>query len=329
MIPNPAVCRWRGKRVLASILVLLATAHLLPAAARAQEVEGRVISGRDSAAVPGAPVLMHRVTADMGEIVDSTSADARGRFSLGMVAGDDPATLYVIAALHDGVSYFGPALHPGAEREGPYTVVVYDTETITGPLADRRIMLRHVVMSPTAHGLLQISEIVDVAGDSDRALGTASPADPIWTMELPVGLQSWSPLQGGLPPDAINLNGNTLEVRAKLPPSGMRVAFSYFLEGPDVDLSNSHPTDRLEVMLVGAREDEVVGLRPGSSADLPPGSNARRFVATDVGAGDRISLSLESESPSGLLPVLLWGGAGVVLLLAAGVSAAVADRRAG
>ncbi|MGW8283475.1 MAG: hypothetical protein ACWGON_09275 [Gemmatimonadota bacterium] len=329
MIRQSAVRRLTGKRVLESILVLLATSSLVPATARAQQVEGQVISGRDSAAVPGAPVLMHRLTADTGEIVDSTSADARGRFSLGMVSGDDPATLYVVAALHDGVSYFGPALHPGAELDGPYTVIVYDTETITGPLKDSRIMLRHVVMSPTAHGLLQISEIVDVAGESDRALGTASPADPIWTMELPVGLQSWSPLQGGLPAEAINLNGNTLEVRAKLPPSGMRVAFSYFLEGPAVDLSNSHPTDRIEVMLVGAREDEVVGLRLGSSADLPPGSNARRFVATDVGAGDRIGLSLESESPTGRLPVLLWGGAGVAFLLAAGVSARLVGLRAG
>lgn len=329
MMPRQSAARrCRGPRVAGGALLVVAATVLFPEVARAQEVAGLVISGRDSTVVPGAPVLLHRVTPDRGEVVDSSSADAAGRFSLGMDSTDDPGVLYVVGALHDGVSYFGPALHPGAEPEYPYTVVVYDTETIEGPLVDSPVMLRHIVVTPTAHGLLQIAEIVDVAGDPDRALEVASQGDPIWTMELPPGLQSWSPMQGGLPAEAMSLVGNTLEVRAKLPPSGMRVAFRYFLEGSDVDLSNSHPTDRLEVMLVGAREDDVVGLRPGSSGDLPAASNARRFVATEVGSGEQVRLSLEKESPIGLLPVVLWGCAGVAFLLAAGVSARLAGRSA-
>ena len=62
---------------------------------------------------------MHKITASAGEVVDSTAADSRGRFTLSMDASDDPAALYAAAALNDGLSYFGPALHPGMELLHP------------------------------------------------------------------------------------------------------------------------------------------------------------------------------------------------------------------
>lgn len=312
----------------ASFILALSSLFLIPDISYAQVVEGLVISGRDSTAVPGSVVLMHRIAANGGEVVDSAETDSRGRFSLSINAEDEPGALYAIAALNDGVSYFGPAVHPGMEPPNPYTIVVHETETIEGPLANSRIMMRHVVVSPTAHGLLQITEVVDVAGVPNRALATASPAEPMWTVELPSGIQSWTPMAGGLPPEAMSLVDNRLEVRAKLPPSGMRVAFSYFLEGPEVDLPIAHPTDRIEVILVGAKEKSLVGLSPGSSTGLPPASNARRFVAAGVEPGTEVGLTVESESASSG-PVLIWVFVGVALLVAAGLSAAVARRSGG
>lgn len=302
-----------------------ASVFLIPGTSHAQVVQGVVISGRDSSAVAGSVVLMHKITASAGEVVDSTAADSRGRFTLSMDASDDPAALYAAAALNDGLSYFGPALHPGMEPPDPYTIVVHETELIDGTLAESRIKLRHVVVSPTAHGLLQITEVVDVAGVPDRALATASVVDPIWTLELPSGIQSWTPVPGGLPAEAVSIVGNRVEVRAKLPPSGMRVAFSYFRDGPEVDLPVAHPTDRIEVILVGAEEESLVGLSPGTSTDLPPESNAKRFVAVGVEPGIEVGLTLESESaPTG--PVLIWAVVGLALLAAAGLSSALARR---
>jgi hypothetical protein len=308
--------------------LVLAILYLFPGTLRAQTVNGVVISGRDSSAVPGVTVLMHRITADAGEVVDSTATDARGRFSLSMSDSEDPAALFAAAALNDGVNYFGPAMHAGMEPSDPYTIVVHDTETIDGTLTDSRIMLRHVVVSPTAHGLVQITEVVDVAGEPGRALATASVVDPIWVIDLPAGIESWTPVAGGLPAEALSLVGNRVEVRAKLPPTGMRVAYAYFREGPEVELPVAHPTDRLEVILVGADEENLVGLNPGSSADLPPASNAKRFVATALEPGAAVGLTLESESaPTGA--VLIWVIVGLLLLVAAGVSAALARRATG
>lgn len=311
-------CRW----------VLFAILCLLPGTLRAQTVNGEVISGRDSSAVPGVTVLMHRITADAGEVVDSTATDASGRFSFSMSESDDPSALFAAAALNDGVNYFGPAMHAGMELPDAYTIVVHDTETIDGTLTDSRIMLRHVVVSPTAHGLVQITEVIDVAGESGRALATASVVDPIWAIDLPAGIESWTPVAGGLPAEAVSLVGNRVEVRAKLPPTGMRVAFAYFRDGPEVEIPIAHPTDRLEVILVGAEEEKLVGLNPGSSADLPPASNAKRFVATALEPGAEVGLTLESESaPKGA--VLIWVIVGLLLLVAAAVSAALARRSVG
>ena len=320
---RPRVRNW-----IFSHALLLGMVFLLPDMSHAQTVEGVVISGRDSTAVPGSVVLMHRVTVDAGEVVDSAETDTTGRFSLSMNADDEPGTLYAVAALNDGVSYFGPALHPGMEPPDPYTVVVHETETIEGILEDSRIRLRHVVVSPTAHGLLQITEVVDVAGVPNRALATASAADPIWTIDLPPDMQSWAPMPGGLPPEAMSLVGNRLEVRAKLPPTGMRVAFGYFREGPEIDIPVLHPTDRIEVLLVGSTEESVVGLEPGDSGDLPPGNNAKRFVASGLEPGAEVAVTLESEpAPAG--PVMVMAFVGLALLVAAGVSAVVARRSSG
>jgi hypothetical protein len=301
----------------------------LPATSQAQVMDGLVISGRDSSVVSGSVILLHRIAADAGEVVDSTVSDANGRFRLSIDASDDPGVLFAAAALNDGISYFGPAVHAGMELPDTYTIVVHETETIDGTLADNRIMLRHVVVSPTAHGLLQITEVIDVAGLPDRAVATASVLDPIWTIELPPGIESWTPVPGGLPAEALSLVGNRVEVRAKLPPSGMRVAFAYFREGPDVELPVDHPTDRLELILVGVAEEKLVGLSPGSAADLPPGSDARRFVATAVEPGTDISLTLETESPQRSQAALVWVLVGFALLVAAGASAVYARRSAG
>ena len=312
-----SACRW----------VVFAILCLLPGTLRAQTVNGVVISGLDSSSVAGVSVLMHRITADAGEVVDSTATDASGRFSFSMNGSDDPSALFAAGALNDGVNYFGPAMHAGMELPDTYTIVVHETETIDGTLADSRIMLRHVVVSPTAHGLVQITEVIDVAGVPGRALATASVVDPIWAIDLPAGIESWTPVAGGLPAEAVSLVGNRVEVRAKLPPTGMRVAYAYFREGPEIELPVLHPTDRLEVILVGADEENLVGLSPGSSADLPPASNAKRFVATAVEPGAEIGLTLESESaPMGA--VMIWVLIGLLLLVAAGVSAVLARRAA-
>ncbi len=305
-------------------LTILAAA-IAPAEGRAQDFRGTVISGSDSLPIPGSTVLLHRVTTNAGVVVDSTRTDASGRFALTVAEEDEPGALYVAAALSGGVSYFGPALHPGMDVPDPYLIVVHETERITVRPVDSSIRFRHVVVAPTAHGLVQVTDVIDIDGRPDRALAMEPETEPIWVLELPAGVQSWSPIQGGLAGEALSLTDRRVEVRAVLPPSGMRVAFNYYREGPGVDLTSAYPTDRIEVILVDAEAERLEGLEPGRPTDLPSRGTAARFVASGVGAGEAVGLVLAVESPP-RGPALTWVVIGLIMLAAAALSAAWARR---
>ena len=300
----------------------------MPSLARGQGVEGVVLAATDSSAVPAAMVFLHRITALAGEVVDSARTDAEGRFSLTIAAADSaPGTVYAAAAVQGGVSYFGPVLHAGVETPAPYRIYVYETESVAEPVDGNAVLYRHAVISPTAHGLLQVAEVVDVAGVPGRALRREDPGEPIWSMKLPAGVQSWSPLEGGLAPEAISMANGRVEARATLPPNGMRLSFSYYTEGAKIEFPVEQETERFEVILVGADEERLSGLTPSESPDLPPGVNAKRFVASDLPADSRVGLTVQSE-PVPRAPVLIWTLIGGALLVAAGVSARIARRSA-
>lgn len=299
-----------------------------PSISRAQGIEGVVLSATDSTAVPAAMVFLHRITAVAGEVVDSARTDAGGRFSL-EIAADDTAsgTVYAAAAVQGDVSYFGPILHAGVETPEPYRIFVYETESVAEPVEGNEVLFRHAVVIPTAHGLLQVAEVVDVAGVPGRALQRENRSEPIWSMELPAGVQSWSPMEGGLAAEALSLANGRVEARATLPPSGMRLSFGYYIEGARLEFPVEHATGRFEVILVGADEKRLSGLTPGDVTDRPPGGGAKRFVASDLQPDTRVGLTVQvEEAPRG--PVLAWVLIGTALLVAAGVSARLARRTA-
>ncbi|MCL7991154.1 MAG: hypothetical protein M8840_08435 [marine benthic group bacterium] len=297
------------------LVMLAASAAALPA----QEIRGAVYSAADSTAVSGAVVLLHRITSVSGEVVDSTTADASGRFRLTIEEAENPEILYAAASVRGGVSYFGPILHAGMEAPDPYAIYVHEVESIEAPVTNNPVLLRHVVVSPTAHGLLQVGEIVDVAGTPGRALRTTDASIPIWSMLLPRGYQSWAPIEGGNAPESITESDGRVEARATLPPNGMRLSYGYFIEGTELDFPIEYPTERFELILVGVGEDGLRGLRPGELGELPPGSEARRFVASDLEPGESVGLTIESE-PVAWGPVLIAGLIGVALLGAAAIS---------
>ena len=303
------------------IAMLAASAAGLPA----QEIRGTVYSGADSTAVADAMVLLHRITSVSGEIVDSTASDASGRFRLTIDEEENPEVLYAASAVRGGVNYFGPILHPGMDPPDGYAIVVHEVESIEAPVTENPVLMRHIVVSPTAHGLLQVGEVIDIAGTEGRALRTTDTSIPIWSMDLPRGYQSWAPIEGGIPPESISESDGRVEARATLPPNGMRLSYGYFIEGPDLDFPIEYPTERFEIILVGVAEDRLRGLSPGELPDVPPGSDAKRFVASNLEPGTSVGLTIESE-PVAWGPVLIAALIGIAFLGAAAVSARMARR---
>lgn len=316
----------RAARRLAPALGAAASLALAPSAARAQvSLEGRVISGADSAAVGPLAVELHRVGPEGGAVLDSVRAGADGRFRFRIDTAGAAGSLFLAAVRRDGVVYFGPALHAGSTSEEPYRVVVYDTAAATGPVGGARVTLRHVVVSPAGPDLVEVAEIFDVVGTGDRAWVPGPDSVAVFRAPLLAGVRSWEPLEGGLPARALRVADGALEVRAALSPAGFRAGIAYLASGPDLVIPVEHPTERLDVILVGAEPGRVEGLVPAEAPPMAAGGRARRFVGSGLAPGDRIRVEVAVPASS-RGRVILWVGIGLALLAAAAVSAALVRR---
>ena len=112
------------------LLLGLAAVGLPPGPTPVQEaptadtLRGVVVEGRDSVPVPDRTVVLHRVTPDTGMAVDSVRTGPDGRFSLPFAARDGDVLL--ASTRHEGVLYFGPALH-GGRLPADYRIAVFPT----------------------------------------------------------------------------------------------------------------------------------------------------------------------------------------------------------
>jgi len=310
----------------------LVVAFLLPLAAPGDAtaqvtLEGRVVAGLDSVPIGPVQVELHRVGQEGGVVLDSTLSAADGRFRFGIDTAGAGSSLFLAAVRRDGVVYFGPALHAGLELEGPYRVVVFDTTAATGPVGGARVTLRHIVVSPIGPEAVEIAEVVDVLGVPDRTWVPGPDSVAVFRARLPAGARSFERLEGGLPGRALRLAEGALEVRAALAPSGFRAAVAYLADGPELTIPIEYPTERLDVIVVGAEATPLDGLVPADDIAMGGGAGARRFAASDLAPGDRVRLEIVVAGAPGNRAVLWLGIA--LALLAGAVLSAVLVRRTG
>jgi hypothetical protein len=318
-----------ASRRLAGALFATAALALGPSSGWAQvALEGRVVAGSDSTPAGPHTVELHRVGPEGGTVLDSVRAGADGRFRFSIDTAGAGSSLFLAAVRRDGVVYFGPPLHAGMAADGPYRVVVYDTAVATGPVGGARIALRHIVVSPAGDGTLEVAEIFDVVGTGDRTWVPGPDSVAVFRAPLPAGVRSWERLEGGLPERAVRVADGGLEIRAALSPAGFRAGIAYLADGPDLVIPVEHPTDRLDVILVGAEARRVEGLVPGGAPAMAAGGAARRFVGSDLLPGSRVRVEVMVPTSSRSRAVL-WLGIGLALLAAAALSSVLARRERG
>lgn len=98
-----------------AVALLLAGSMLLPTAVAAQQdmvIQGRII-GPEGAALPGQPVMLHRVQGGAGATIAEATADSTGRFRLGVAEQTDTTAIYFVATRHEGELYIGRAFRIG------------------------------------------------------------------------------------------------------------------------------------------------------------------------------------------------------------------------
>jgi hypothetical protein len=288
-----------------------------------QDLRGRVTLA-DSLPVGGVRVELHSVSQTEGALVDSATAGQDGQFDFALPGSTEAGTVFLVGARYGGVLYWGPPIHPtNPDEMVDYSVTVCDTALVAEPVGSLESAFRHVVVTPGSAGL-QIAEIIDVEGVSDRTLLPSGDSVFVWTGALAGNSHGVFPAQGGVPPEDLAVRDGTIGFAGALPPTGIRVAVEYTVSGSEYALRLGHRTERLELLVMPRagttlQVDGLAEASVGSDMAVP----VRRFMATDLSEGATVSVRVGFEEPG-------RGNAGVwfVVALALGAAALLSLRLA-
>ena len=290
-----------------------------------QDLRGRVTLA-DSLPVGGVRVELHSVSETAGALVDSAIADADGQFGFSLPGSNEAGAVFLVGARYGGVLYWGSPIHSANPDElVDYSVAVFDTALVAGPVGSLRSAFRHVVVTP-GPASLQIAEIIDVMGVPDRTLLPSGDSVFVWAGALAVNSYEVFPTQGGVPPEDLAVIDGTIGFAGALPPTGIRVALDYLVSGTEYALRLEHPTERLEVLVMPrpGMTLQVVGLveaAVGSDMPLP----VRRFTAANLSETATVSVRVGFEEP-GMGQAWVWFLVAVALGAAALLSARLTRR---
>lgn len=234
-------------------------------------MSGRVvrIAGADTLVVPGARVVLHRVTVQSPGPVDSAVSDARGAFRFTVVP--DTGAVYLVSARWDGIQYFGTplGLRPGGPS-GVVTLVVADTSS----LAPVRLAARHLIVSPVnADGVRDVVDLMVLENPGSITRVGSDSLHPTWRMLLPHFAVNIHGGNSSFSLQSLVLAGDAIALFAAIPPGSHDVEIDYQIppnsrrfEVPvdeDVPASNIISEDR-GMVVHGAytRSDTVIERKP-------------------------------------------------------------------
>ncbi len=233
------------------MLFALACAAAPGSAAAQSFLRGRVVRG--GVGVAGAPVQLHRVSADAQGVADSTVSGADGGFSLrrppsGVAGGFE---VVFATATHHGLRYFGPAVQGSASPDG-YEVAVHDTTSAAAAADSVRVARRDLFLVPdSANGGWRAVERVRLRNASERTLVLG--ARPAVGVTLPSGAEEF--VAGGGDPRVQPLAMASTDGRAWVTdpifPGEGHALYRYHLPGSaaGAELAPSEATDTLYLYL--------------------------------------------------------------------------------
>jgi hypothetical protein len=276
-------------------------------------VTGQVVSA-DSTPVRGARVVLHQVGQQSQGPIDSTLADARGRFSF--VFRPDTTAFYLLSSNRAGIEYFSPPVPTNPERSDTgLRIVVYDTSG-SAPVT---LEGRHLVLArPGEDGSRNILDLI-ILRNAGRLTRVASDAlHPSWSARLPRGTTGLQLSEGDVSPGSVIRREDSLILTAPIAPGEKQLAFQYRVPpGRKVlELPVDQPGVRLNVL---AEEPEVTVMGGGlalADSQVIEGRSFRRWTGVVPAAGEiRLLLPGTGTAPSWLLAAMV-GTLGVSLAAA-------------
>jgi hypothetical protein len=264
-------------------------------------------------------VVLHQVTMQAGEPVDSVRSDARGRWRLRAPRVDSLA-VYVVSAVHDGLAYFSqPILLVAAQATIADTLVVYDTTSRGPPVQLRRRLVTVARTKPD--GGRDVLEILELENPGRATRVAADSQHPTWAGAIPPAALQFQAGSGDFSVDAVGRQGDRVVVFGPIQPDGGRqLSYGYVVPRSvrTLTLPIDQPTAELDLLI----EDTLAAV---SAPSLEPGGVEQienrmfsRYRTGPLAAGALVAIAFPAASfrPERLLPVLVGA---IVLALGAGL----------
>lgn len=272
-------------------------------------------------------VTLHRVGSDRAGPLDSTRADADGRYAFRYRRTGDESAVYFVSASYGGIAYFTPPLNEPLVTGENAEIAVYDTTS-----SRIRIGVRghHIVVSAAdANAQRSITEVYELANDSSVTRIASGPAgqEPVWSRGTPAHATGFRVTQGDIPAAAVSFKDGQVLVFAPIAPGLAQIAFTYDLPASAFPLSIpiQDSTQILEVLV----EDEKGSVSGARLRERDPvvleRRSFRRFLADDVPMNAVAVIDLPAARPGSvdrryLVAVILVIAATMIVALARALS---------
>jgi hypothetical protein len=245
-----------------------------------------VLSGRvmlDQVPLPGTMVVLHHVSNEAEGELDSLRATADGSFVFRLPNVPDPerSDVFFASVRHSGILYFGAAITLPVELDSTYLIQAYDTLSVEPGAAELTVQARNTFLE-SLEGEWRVTDLIQVRNDLPRTL-VARSGGAVWRYPLAVGARNPTVGQGGLPADGISFDGDTLVVRAPIPPGERLLVVRYVVDDAFMEIPAPGSTEVMEVLI---REPapllESALLTQSESLELEPGTTYRRMSGADL-----------------------------------------------
>jgi len=279
---------------------------------------GRVVrlAGRDTVAVAGAAVVLHRVGRSAQGPIDTTRADSRGRFGFGFAA--DSTAAYLLSVRHDGIEYFSApvASTPGRPDTG-VVIVVADTSSSAPVSAKERTLL---ISAADETGSRTVVDWIVLQNSGERTR-VARNKQPSWGALLPAEAQNVQLADAALSQfsaEAVEFRGDSVLVFAPISPGQKELILQYHIPGAARQFvaPTAPGTDSVFVLLEEPGAQVVTAGFTASATQQMGGRDFRRWTGR---AGNRTSIETSFPAPGisrrlALLLLVVVTGLGFLIL---------------
>jgi hypothetical protein len=234
----------------------------------------------DSVPVSGVRVVLHRVGQMEQGPVDSTMADARGRFRFRFRA--DSGAVYLLSARYREIEYFSTPVHLGARPDTSIRLVVYDTSA----RAPVTLAARHLVVPrPDQTGTREILDLVILRNPGDRTRVAPDSLGTTWVGALPHGSEGLEVGESDVSPDAVVRRGDSLLVSGPIAPGEKQLVLQYSMPARSRELRLPIQPGARTNVLVEEAGTRVTGPVAMADSQQIQGRSFRRWSGEPAAAG--------------------------------------------